>query len=148
MATVVNTTKFMEQVDANGSLARLSTTQVAELLDEVEVMKVADEQEAQARRLVFGALRTELGRRYDDEVKAMDSAALVEALAPIADLRTHTSESTGVLYDLYVYALTVRHPEALAAESAWVDDTDEDSPEFEAGPAGPVIDAVRAVLDR
>lgn len=145
---MVNTTKYMQQVDQDGSLARLSTKQVAELLDEVEVTKVADPEEAQARRLVFGALRTELSRRYDDEVEAMDSAAIIEALAPIADLRTHTSESTGVLYDLYMYALTVRHPEAMDAESAWADDTDEDTPEFKAGPAGPVIDAVRAVLDQ
>lgn len=145
---VVNTTKFMQQVDRAGYLSRLSTTQVVELLDEVEAMKDADKQEAQARRLMFGALRTELGRRYDDEVEAMDSPAIIEALAPIADLRKHTSESTGVLHDLYVYALTARHPEALAAESAWADEVDENSPEFEAGPAGPVVDAVRAVLGR
>lgn len=146
MVSVVNTTKFMQQVDQAGDLADLSTKQVTELLDRVEVMKVADAEEAQERCLVFGALRTELSRRYDDEIKAMDSAALVASLAPIADLRTHRSESTGVLYDLYMYALTTRHPEALAAESAWADDTGEDTDEFEAGPAGPVIVAVRAVL--
>lgn len=145
---VVNTTRFMQQVDQSGTLTRLSTAQVAELLDEVEVMKAADEQEAQTRDLVFGALRTELGRRYDEKVRAMDSAAIIEALAPIADLRTQRSESTGVLYDLYMYALTARHPEALAAESTWADEVDEDTPEFEAGPGRPVIDAVRAVLDR
>ncbi|MFY7069033.1 hypothetical protein ACOQFV_24515 [Nocardiopsis changdeensis] len=144
----INTTRFMQWVEESGTLARLPTTQVAELLDEVEVMKVADEQEAQTRDLVFGALKTELGRRYDEGVQAMDSTAIIEALAPIADVGTHRSESTGVLYNLYVYALTVRHPEARAAERAWADTVSEYSPEFEAGPAGRIIDAVRAVLDR
>ena len=146
MVNVVNTTKFMEQVDQSGTLAHLSTKQLAELVNEFEVARGADAETVQRNRLAFGALRTELSRRYDDEVKAMDSAALVAALAPIADLRTHRSESAGVRYDLYMYALTSHHPEALAAETAWADHTDEDSPEFEAGPAGPVIDAVRAVL--
>ena len=145
---VVNTTKFMQQVDQSGTLALLPTKQLVQLVDEFEVTKGANAEEIQTRRLVFGALRTELSRRYDEEVEAMDSADIIEALEPIADLRQQRSASAGVRHDPYMYALPSRRPEARAAEGAWADDTDEDTPEFEAGPAGPVIDAVRAILDR
>lgn len=138
---MVNATEYWEQVDKSGALTRLSTKRLADLLDEFDVkVDTPDNRvEWQARRLVLDALRSELECRYDVQVQAMDSAAIIKALAPIADLSSQRGRSVVVRHYVYRHALASRHAEARL---------DMGSPEFNAGPARLAVDAVRPLVDQ
>lgn len=92
------------------------------------------------------AYRDTVQAHHAAQVQDMDSAAIVEALEPIADKSRHTSADERTRRTVYLNALLERHPEARKAEEQWDEEVHQDSEEFKQGPAARVIAAVRDAL--
>lgn len=136
------------QNKASALLADQSTQALADMLD--HLLKPLH-QTSGAEYLVVAGVSDELDERYTAQAQAMTSREIIDALAPIADMREDTSPSAERRRTAYTEALIRRHPEADAAEAAWDAESDkagEGSEMFERGPAGAVIAAVEVVLSR